>query len=55
MNLSSAKGFPLQLDLDLDRARVARSELISTTATGKISVTNTPDGDALISGHAAPA
>ncbi len=50
VNLSSAKGFPLQLDLDLDRARVARSELISTTATGKISVTNTPDGDALISG-----
>jgi translocation and assembly module TamB len=50
INLSSAKGFPLQLDLDLDRARVARSELISTTATGKISVTNTPGGDALISG-----
>ena len=50
VNLSSAKGFPLQLDLDLDRARVARSELISTVATGKISVTNTPGGDALISG-----
>jgi translocation and assembly module TamB len=50
VNLSSDKGFPLQLDLDLDRARVARSELISTTATGKISVTNTPGGDALISG-----
>jgi translocation and assembly module TamB len=50
VNLSSAKGFPLQLDLDLDRARVARSELISTTATGKISVTNTANGDALISG-----
>ena len=29
---------------------MARSELISTTATGKISVTNTPGGDALISG-----
>jgi translocation and assembly module TamB len=50
VNLSSAKGFPLQLDLDLDRARVARSELISTTATGKIRVTNTAAGDALISG-----
>jgi translocation and assembly module TamB len=50
VNLSSDKGFPLQLDLDLDRARVARSELISSTATGKISVTNTPGGDALISG-----
>lgn len=50
VNLSSAKGYPLQLDLDLDGARVARSELISTTATGKIGVTNTPGGDALISG-----
>ncbi|MES2782523.1 MAG: translocation/assembly module TamB domain-containing protein [Pseudomonadota bacterium] len=50
VNLSAAKGFPVQLNLDLDRARVARSELISTTATGKISVTNTPEGVALISG-----
>ena len=50
VNLSAAKGFPVQLNLDLDRARVARSELISTTATGQISVTNTPDGAALISG-----
>jgi translocation and assembly module TamB len=50
VNLSSAKGFPLQLDLDLDGARIARSELISTTATGKISVTNTPGGDAVVSG-----
>ena len=50
VNLSSAKGFPIQLNLDLDRARVARSDLISTTATGQISVTNSPDGAALISG-----
>jgi len=50
VNLSSAKGFPVQLDIDLDRARVARSELISTTATGRVSITNTPGGGALISG-----
>jgi translocation and assembly module TamB len=50
VNLSAEKGFPVQLNLDLDRARVARSELISTTATGQISVSNTPDGAALISG-----
>lgn len=50
VNLSSEKGFPLQLELDLDQARVARSELVSSTATGKISVTNTPDGEALITG-----
>lgn len=50
VNLSSAKGFPVQLNLDLDRARVARSELISTTATGQITVSNAPDGAALIRG-----
>lgn len=50
VNLSAAKGFPVQLNLDLDRARVARSELISTTATGDVSVTNTAEGAALISG-----
>lgn len=50
VNLSAEKGFPLQLNLELDRARVARSELISTTATGQISVSNTPDGSPLISG-----
>ncbi len=50
VNLSAAKGFPLQLNLDLDRARVARSELISTTATGQISVTKTSGGEALVSG-----
>jgi translocation and assembly module TamB len=50
VNLSSTKGFPVQLNLDLNNARIARSELISTAATGAISVTNTPDGDALISG-----
>jgi translocation and assembly module TamB len=49
VNLSADKGFPVQLNLDLDRARVARSALISSTATGQISVTNTPDGAALIS------
>jgi translocation and assembly module TamB len=49
VNLSSARGFPLQLDLDLDGARVARSELLSTTATGRISVTKTTGGDAVVS------
>lgn len=50
INLSSAKGFPAQLDLDLDRARVARSDLLAAAATGRISVTNTPGGDAVVSG-----
>ncbi|MGL5836943.1 MAG: translocation/assembly module TamB domain-containing protein [Sphingorhabdus sp.] len=50
VNLSSAAGFPVQLKLDLDRARVARSELISAAATGTINVTNSAGGDAVISG-----
>lgn len=50
VNLSSAKGFPLQLNLNLNQARIARSDLITTSATGEIQVTNAPGGDALISG-----
>lgn len=50
VNLSSAKGFPVQLNLDLDRARIARSDMIDTAATGQISVTNTQGGDAVVSG-----
>ena len=50
VNLSSAKGFPIQLNLDLDRARVARSDLVTAAATGSITVVNTPGGDAVISG-----
>jgi translocation and assembly module TamB len=50
VNLSSEKGFPVQLNLDLNNARIARSEMISTAATGAINVTNTADGGSLISG-----
>ena len=50
VNLSSAKGFPIQLDLDLDRARVARSDMVSTVATGRVTVSNTPGGAVLVSG-----
>ncbi len=50
VSLSSAKGFPLQLNLDMKQARLARSELISTEATGVLSIVNTPGGPALISG-----
>ena len=50
INLSIEKGFPAQIDLDLDRARIARSELITTAATGAIEVTNTPGSGALVRG-----
>ena len=50
VNLSLAKGFPVQLDLDLDRARIARSDLVTTTATGRVSVTHSQGGDAVVTG-----
>lgn len=50
INLSAERGFPAQIDLNLDRARLARSELISTSATGKVEVTHSADGGALVSG-----
>lgn len=50
VNLSAERGFPAQIDLDFNRARLARSELISTSVTGKVAVTNSADGGALVSG-----
>ena len=50
VSLSSAQGFPVQLNLDVNNARLARSEMIATEATGTISVTNTAAGGALVSG-----
>ncbi len=45
VSLSAAQGFPIQLNLDLNNARLARSDMIGTTATGQIEVVsnaNTP-------------
>ncbi|MEP7349891.1 MAG: translocation/assembly module TamB domain-containing protein [Sphingorhabdus sp.] len=50
VSLSSAKGFPVQLNLDLNSARMARSDLIAAEATGALSITNTLGGPSLISG-----
>jgi translocation and assembly module TamB len=50
INLSFEKGFPAKIDLDLEKARLAKSELITTAATGQIEVTNSPGNGALVSG-----
>ncbi len=50
VSLSSSQGFPVQLNLDVNNARLARSEMIAAEATGTISVTNTAAGGALVSG-----
>ena len=50
VSLSSDKGFPLDLKLNLDNARLARSDNISSTATGDIRITNQPGANARIAG-----
>ncbi|MFN3747300.1 MAG: translocation/assembly module TamB domain-containing protein [Sphingorhabdus sp.] len=50
ISLSLEKGFPAKIDLDLNRARLARSELVSSAATGSIAVTNSADTGPLVSG-----
>jgi translocation and assembly module TamB len=41
IGLSSAAGFPISLTADLDNARLARSDALGATATGRITVTKT--------------
>jgi translocation and assembly module TamB len=50
VSLSSARGFPVQLNLDLDNARIANSNYIAASASGKISVVNNDSGPATITG-----
>ncbi|WP_420607604.1 translocation/assembly module TamB domain-containing protein [Novosphingopyxis sp.] len=50
VSLSADKGFPLDLQLKLDDARLARSDNISSTATGQIRITNQPGSNARIAG-----
>ena len=50
VSLSSDAGFPLDLKLNLDDARLARSDNISSTATGDIRITNQPGSNAKIAG-----
>ena len=50
VSLSSAEGFPVQLNLDLDNAKIANSNYIAAEASGTINIVNTPDAPATISG-----
>ena len=53
VSLSSDQGFPVQLQLDLDHARLARSDDLSTTATGQLRLVNSADQPATITGRIA--
>ena len=50
VSLSSAEGFPIQLALDLDNARLASGGDLSATATGQLRVVNSASQPATISG-----
>lgn len=50
VSLSSGQGFPVQLNLNLDNARLAKSELISAEATGDVAVINSSQNPAVIRG-----
>jgi translocation and assembly module TamB len=50
VGLAAAAGFPIDIRLAFDRARLARSDAVGATATGNIAITNGPNQPALISG-----
>lgn len=50
VSLSSAQGFPIQLALNLDNARLAEGNDLAAVATGQLSIINSATQPALISG-----
>jgi len=50
VSLSSAEGFPVQLALDLDKARLAQGNDLAATATGQLRIVNSAAQGAVISG-----
>jgi translocation and assembly module TamB len=50
VSLSSAQGFPVQLALDLDNARLAEGNDLAATASGQLRIINSASEPALISG-----
>ncbi len=50
VSVSSAQGFPMDLAFELDNARIARSDAIASSATGKLRLTKAAGATALLSG-----
>ncbi|HEY6917451.1 MAG TPA: translocation/assembly module TamB domain-containing protein [Allosphingosinicella sp.] len=50
VDLAADAGFPVDVELTLNRAQLARSDALGATVSGKIAVTNGPGRPALISG-----
>jgi translocation and assembly module TamB len=53
IGLAAAAGFPIDLRLAFQNARLARSEMIGATATGELAITNSPQAGARIAGQIA--
>ncbi len=51
ISLSSARGYPMDLAIALDNARLARSEMIETRADGRLRLTKVAGEDALLAGN----
>jgi translocation and assembly module TamB len=53
ISLSAAGGFPMNIAVELDNARIARGEPLATTATGSFRLTKTAGETALVTGNLA--
>ncbi|CAN5190827.1 translocation/assembly module TamB domain-containing protein [soil metagenome] len=51
VSLSSANGFPMNIKILLDRARLARSDALGTVVSGNLAVTNSAADGALVAGE----
>ncbi|MXP26589.1 hypothetical protein GRI39_11135 [Altererythrobacter indicus] len=51
VSLAAASGYPMDVSVTLNNARLARSDALSTTATGKLNLTKTAGQTALLSGQ----
>ncbi|AUW58405.1 hypothetical protein C1T17_10120 [Sphingobium sp. SCG-1] len=50
VSLSAASGFPMDIRVVLDRARLARSDALGTVVSGNLAITNSPANGALVAG-----
>lgn len=50
VSLAQESGYPMDMTFDLDNARLARSDMLSSSATGRLRLTKAAGGTALLSG-----
>ncbi len=50
VGLAAASGFPMNINVTMDRARLARSEQLGTVVSGTMAITNSPSAGGLVKG-----